>query len=184
MQQLTTIYSSPCIEPFEELITSIGETFTCILTTLGLPELKASDLFCYGVFCKPETYANFTVNADELPNDVIFPSILTSVCSTADERLDYVKKLIDAILCGEEVEVVVNPITDPCTGEIIEEGSTTYVKQEKPDWMVYVEEETTICGQAPSTFLYLKAKNEDYQELGEKLINFLYSPSKLITMLD
>ncbi|MCD8206303.1 MAG: hypothetical protein LUD72_00030 [Bacteroidales bacterium] len=148
--KLTTVYSSPCVEALENLFACLTRDFFC-------EPLELSDVFYYGVFCKPETYANYA-RLVNIPSHVEFPSELTSECSTPAERLEYVKQVLGDIL-RKEIE--------------------------KPEWMLYVEEDVygDLCVVQPSTFLYLEPKNVQYQELGELLIDFLYSPNKLITML-
>ena len=57
---------------------------------------------------------------------------------------------------------------------------------EKPSWMIYVEMEE-VCNeyeQAPSTFLYIEVKDSKYQILADKLINFLYSPNLITTLVN
>ena len=115
---------------------------------------SASDLFYYGVFCRTETYANFR----EWPATADFeiPDELVSVCSTIQSRMSYVDAVIEKIMRGE---------TD------------------RPEWMQYIETETTCGCQAPSTFLRITAKNPQHQCLAKTLIEYLYSPSKIVTML-
>ena len=119
--------------------------------------LKLKDMFYYDVFCKTETYAHYNM-WEEAPVDMIIPSQLTNPCSKPKDRVDYVNNIIELILKGE---------------------------MEKPEWMVFVEMEEykTEYNLSPSTFLYLYAKDEKYKLFGEKLINFLYSPNLLITMI-
>lgn len=149
MRDYTVIYSSPSKEAFEELM---KETLILFKSPLSL-----EDMFYYGVFCKPETYAHFK-HWEEAPIDLEVPHILTNVCSKPYEREQYVKDVIDNVLVGKN----------------------------KPEWMVYVEMEeskTEYC-LAPSTFLYLYAKDDKYKLFGKKLINFLYSPNLLIKMIE
>lgn len=116
---------------------------------------SASDLFYYGVFCHTETYANFT----DWPVDPDFfiPDDLVAVCSTEQSRWDYVEAIIEKILKGEI---------------------------EKPEWMEYVEMNAMCGGQAPSTFLRIIVKNPQHECLAKTLIEFLYSPSKIVTMVE
>lgn len=147
-REYTFIYSSPCIEPLQELINEM-------LLIFNSP-LRIDDIFYYGVFCKPETYANYQ-HWDEAPENLEVPFELTNTCSTSNDRTNYVNNVIKEVLRGEI---------------------------DKPSWMIYVEMEE-VCNeyeQAPSTFLYIEVKDETYKILAEKLINFLYSPNLIITM--
>ena len=145
---LMTVYSSPCISVLKDLV-------TCMSVAFGLPGKTADDLFCYGVFCKDETYANFT----EWPADPSFevPSALTDSCSTESSRSAYVNGVIEGIMCRGD---------------------------ERPAWMTYVEEESSECGAAPSTFLRISAREGRYQCMADLLVDYLYSPNRMITMLD
>ena len=147
-REYTFIYSSPCIEPLQELINEM-------LLIFNSP-LRIDDIFYYGVFCKPETYANYQ-HWDEAPENLEVPFELTNTCSTPNDRTNYVNNVIKEVLRGEI---------------------------DKPSWMIYVEMEE-VCNeyeQAPSTFLYIEVKDETYKILAEKLINFLYSPNLIITL--
>lgn len=120
-------------------------------------EESFDNLFYYGVFCKDITYANFKY-WEEAPIDLDIPFNLTNPCSTQESRLEYVHITMDEVMRGEI---------------------------EKPEWMIHVEMEDT-CNEyemSPSTFLYLTAKDEKYVNLGERLIEFLYSPNLVITMV-
>lgn len=147
-REYTFIYSSPCIEPLQELINEMLLIFNS--------SLRIDDIFYYGVFCKPETYANYQ-HWDEAPESLEVPFELTNTCSTPNDRTNYVNNVIKEVLRGEI---------------------------DKPSWMIYVEMEE-VCNeyeQAPSTFLYIEVKDETYKILAEKLINFLYSPNLIITL--
>lgn len=147
-REYTFIYSSPCIEPLQELINEM-------LLIFNSP-LRIDDIFYYGVFCKPETYANYQ-HWDEAPENLEVPFELTNTCSTSNDRTNYVNNVIKEVLRGEI---------------------------DKPSWMIYVEMEE-VCNeyeQAPSTFLYIEVKDETYKILAEKLINFLYSTNLIITL--
>ena len=147
-REYTFIYSSPCIEPLQDLINEM-------LLIFNSP-LRIDDIFYYGVFCKPETYANYQ-HWDEAPENLEVPFELTNTCSTSNDRTNYVNNVIKEVLRGDI---------------------------DKPSWMIYVEMEE-ICNeyeQAPSTFLYIEVKDETYKILAEKLINFLYSPNLIITL--
>lgn len=144
----TFIYSSPCVEALKALIEELSLLFD--------PTLSIDDMFYYGVFCKEETYANYQ-HWDEAPEKLEIPYELTNICSTPDDRANYVYQVIEDVMMN---------------------GA------DKPDWMIYVEMEET-CNeyeQAPSTFLYLIAKDAKYQVLAEKLIDFLYSPNLMTTL--
>lgn len=150
IRDYTYIYSSGSIDALEELVNEI-------FLLLNSP-LRIKDVFYYGVFCKEDTYANFS-HWDEAPESLEVPGILTNRCSTPYERYDYVKSIMLQVLRGEI---------------------------EKPSWMTYVEMEE-VCGEyemAPSTFLYIEVKDKKYQILADKLINFLYSPNMMMTFVN
>lgn len=121
-----------------------------------IPEFD--DIFYYGVFCKSVTYANFNGWEKAQREGIEVPEILTAMCPTPSEREDFVKRTINEIIKGEI---------------------------EKPEWMEYVEEETvcSCCDAAPSTFLILIPKDEKYQSLADRLLEFLYSPNMMTTEL-
>lgn len=144
---LTTIYSSYSVEVLRDLV-------TCMSVAFGLGGRTIDDLFCYGVFCRDETYANFSSWPEDPDFDI--PCEITDFCSSESSRVAYVHELIDDIMCGDA---------------------------EKPEWMLYVEEESEECGAAPSTFLRLNAREGRYQCLADLLVDFLYSPNKSVTML-
>ena len=151
IRDYTVIYSQPSIEALENLIKDFIGTF-------GLA-VDIHDMFCYGVFCKNITYANYKWIASEMfldESDV--PEILYKHCATPEEKLAYVDDLIDKIMCGEV---------------------------EKPEWMQFIEMDSEVneYGLAPSTFLYIKAKEPQYEALAQRLVEFLYSPNLLITMV-
>lgn len=136
------------MEALEDMIEEFSNVFNLRIT--------ADDIFYYGVFCKPVTYANYS-HWDEAPEDVEVPEILTSDIPKASEKVNYVKLIMDEVMKGEN---------------------------EKPDWMIHVEMEE-ICNnyeQAPSTFLYITPKEDKYDILSQAIVNFLYSPNLLITM--
>ena len=119
----------------------------------NIPSVTPDDLFYYGVFCKDVTYANYKY-WNEAPDRLEIPIQLTGECQTEEERLDYVHTIINDIM----------------TGEI-----------KKPEWMLYVEMEE-VCNDyesAPSTFLYLIAKEGKYETLAKKILDFLYSPNMM-----
>lgn len=138
-----------------EALENLIDTFT---GTFGLP-ITIQDLFYYGVFCKNVTYANHNWDEDEAKDDDLeIPHQLTSACSTPQSRLDYTNSIIKQIMMGEI---------------------------EKPEWMIHIEmtEDANKYGLAPSTFLYIMAKEDKYDKLAQKLIEFLYSPNLLMTMI-
>lgn len=144
----TVINSQPSIEALENLMTEFFDTF-------GLTD-KIEDIFYYGVFLKPQNYANFEFEDCDLC-DFEVPYTLTAECTKYDEKLDYVNGIINKILKKE-------------------------IK--KPEWMKYIEMNMTCnaYGQAPSSFLNIIPKEEKYQKLAERLLEFLYSPNLTITM--
>lgn len=150
MRDYTVVYSSASKQALEELI---NETLLLFNSTLSI-----KDMFYYGIFCKPETYAYYDL-WEHAPSDLEIPFNLINECAKPKEKIDYVNGIINQILQGTI---------------------------EKPEWMFYVEMEdykTELC-LPPSTFLYIYPKEEKYKKLAEKLIQFLYSPNLLITMLN
>lgn len=150
IRDYTVINSQPSIEALENLISDF-------LGTFGIAE-TIDNMFNYGVFCKPENYANFDYDTT-FSNKLNVPLILSSYQSKEDEKIDYVKKIISQVI-RKEID--------------------------KPEWMKYVEM-NSICneyGQPPSTFLYIEAKEEQYSALAQRLIEYLYSPNLNITMVN
>ena len=144
--ELTYVYSSPCISYLRELIQSLDSTFSV--------KDKLDDMFWYGVFCNPETYANYrSYNRCNEP----VPDILMKKHQSTDSKIDYVKTTIEKVIKGET---------------------------EKPEWMFFVEEYEAFNDfeDSPSTFLYLIPKQEKYRKFAEALTNFLYSPNLLMTL--
>lgn len=141
MRAYTYIYSSGTVPFLKELIDEMSLVFNTPVTL--------EDMFYYGVFCRENTYANYS-HWEDVPERIETPYELTNPCSIESERIDYVKKVIKGILYG---------------------------KIDKPQWMLYIEmeDECDIYGNQPSTFLYLFPKENKYAELAKKLINFLYS---------
>lgn len=152
MKTITFIYSSESVEAIKRLFTELRGVFGYTL----IPEFD--DMFYYGVFCKPNTYANFNGWEKAQREGIEVPEILTAMCPTPSEREDFVKRTINEIIKGEI---------------------------EKPEWMQYVEEETVCncCNAAPSTFLTLIPKDEKYRTLADSLLDFLYSPNMMTTEL-
>ena len=150
IRDYTVINSQPSIEALENLMADFFDTF-------GMTE-TIDDLFYYGVFCKPQNYANFKFDISE---DYGFdiPYNITNYQAKQEEKIDYVEKLISQIMRKE-------------------------IK--KPEWMKYVEMNAS-CNeyeQAPSTFLQIIPKESQYETLAQRLIEFLYSPNMVITMVE
>ena len=148
VRDYTVINSQPSIEALEKLISDFCSTFGIVETI--------DDLFYYGVFCKPQNYANFEFDIKENYGFDIPYNIMNY--QATEEKIDYVKKLINQIMKKE--------IT-------------------KPEWMKYVEMNASCneYDQAPSTFLQIIPKENQYETLAQRLIEFLYSPNLTITML-
>ena len=143
-----------------ESVEALKKLFTELRWVFGyttVPELN--DMFYYGVFCKPNTYSNFNGWEKAQREGIEVPEILTAMCPTPSEKEDFVKRIIIEIIRGEI---------------------------EKPEWMKYVEEEMSCscCNAAPSTFLTLIPKDEKYQTLADRLLEFLYSPNMMTTELN
>ena len=149
VRDYTVINSQPSIEAFENLMNDIFGTF-------GVEE-TIDDMFYYGVFCKPQNYANFDFEKEPI-GDMYVPEILTDIHVTESERINYVKMIIRQIM---------------------------HKDIKKPEWMKYVElnENCNEYGQAPSTFLSIEPKSWHYEALAQRLIEFLYSPNLNITMV-
>ena len=153
MTTFTCIYSSECIEPAKRLVDAFLSTFDCA------KGMTFDDMFYYGVFCKPETYANYDdfESLDIEEDDYI--KALVSPCVSESERIEIVQTLIAKIMRKEDI---------------------------KPEWMVQIEA-TTVCGDyemAPSTFLYLECKDPQFQGIADAMIKYLYSPNLMITMVE
>ena len=148
VRDYTVINSQPSIEALEKLISDFFGTFGMVETI--------DDLFYYGVFCKPQNYANFEFDIKENYGFDIPYNIMNY--QATEEKIDYVKKLINQIMRKE--------IT-------------------KPEWMKYVEMNASCneYNQAPSTFLQIIPKEKQYEVLAQRLIEFLYSPNLTITMV-
>lgn len=107
--------------------------------------VSVDDLFYYGVFCAVSQY----VGTPELNKEIsCIPAILTSEYTPYCEKEDYVKSVINSVIKGEI---------------------------SKPDWMIEIEQSDRCGRYSPSTYLMLVPKNEIYENLGNKLIEFLYS---------
>lgn len=148
VRDYTVVNSQPSIEALEKLMSAFFATFGMVETI--------DDLFYYGVFCKPQNYANFEFDIKENYGFDIPYNIMN--CQATEEKIDYVKKLIKQIMRKE--------IT-------------------KPEWMKYVEMNASCneYNQAPSTFLQIIPKEKQYEVLAQRLIEFLYSPNLTITMV-
>lgn len=135
-------------------IISLKEMVNEFIEILSDTNLTIDDMFYYGVFCATITYANHEWSDVVMNSDFEIPEILYAPCATAEEREDFVNQVINEIIKGEN---------------------------EKPEWMTYIEMESDCdeCGHQPSTFLRLVPKEEKYKKLGEKIVNFLYSPNSI-----
>lgn len=153
----------------------MSQVFTCVYSSHSLLKVKElvnyfmseytdtgltfDDMFYAGVFCKRSTYANYD-GWDMLPDSVEEPEPLVSICVTEQERLNYVEEVITAVVKGEIP---------------------------KPEWMIEIEG-TAICDEesamSPSTYLLLVPKSAEHEELGNRLLEFLYSLNILSTLLD
>ena len=125
--------------------------------TFGLTE-TIDDLFYYGVFCKSQNYANYPFDITENYGFEL-PFALTAPCAKDSEKIDFVETIIGQVMRKE-------------------------IK--KPEWMKWVEM-NMVCDefdQPPSTFLRIVAKEPQYEALAQRLIEFLYSPNVLITMVN
>lgn len=145
-KELSYVYSSPCIYYLKELMGQLGPTFSV--------KDKLDDMFWYGVFCNPETYANYR---EYRRCDEPVPPILMNELESVSSKMDFVKGVIERVVRGEEA---------------------------KPGWMFFVEEYKAFneFGDSPSTFLYIVPKDEKYRKFGEALTNFLYSPNLMMTL--
>lgn len=128
-----------------------------MLKTFDEHVLTVDDIFYYGVFCNDGVYATFDWSNPDC-YDFEIPDILTDTCVKMSDKVSFVKTMIERIMWGE---------------------------MEKPEWMIYIEQELSVnkFEQSPSTFLFVSSKDSRFTVLGEKLIEFLYSPNKLTTML-
>lgn len=149
VKDYTVIYSQPSIEALENLVNEFFNLFGIVNTI--------DDLFYYGVFCKPQNYANF-YDAD-CDYDFEIPDIILSDCESESSKIDYVEGVMESIM-KKEIE--------------------------KPEWMKYVElnMDCNEYGQAPSTFLNIIPKTKRYTKLAQRLIEFLYSPNMVISMVE
>ena len=128
------------------------DLFEELKNTFSITE-NIDDMFYFGIFCNAETYANYK-DYDSIENA---PDVLTRPCQSHETRMDYVKCVMDMVIKKE---------------------------MQRPEWMIEVEEKAVFnkYGDQPSTFLYLIPKEERYAKLVEKLIEFLYSPTLMITL--
>lgn len=119
-----------------------------MLSVFGITDMVIEDMFHYGVFCKAETYAGFQDWESAINSGIEVPTELYGGCNSFDSKVSYVNQLIS---------------------DILENGN------DKPDWMIYVEENEKCNGLMPSTFLVLQPVEEYFDDLGKKIIDFLYS---------
>lgn len=129
-----------------------------ILDLKGEHVLRVNDIFDYGVFCTTGTYT-FYPWCREGEYDFEIPEVLTSECTPIKEKEYFVNSVIEEVMEG---------------------------KREKPEWMLYVEEEKScnLFDDEPSNFLRIKTNYLEYMDLAEDLIAFLYSPSKITKMMN
>lgn len=149
VKDYTVINSQPSKEALELLVSNIINVF-------GFTE-TIDEMFYYGVFMKPQNYANYEFDL-RLSYDFAIPPILISEFSPQNEKIDFVKQIINGVMKRDF---------------------------SKPEWMKYIEM-NMVCDefcQTPSTFLQIEAKEDKYKSLAENLINFLYSPNLTITMV-
>lgn len=145
MEKISVIYSQPSIAEVKKLI----NTF---LFTFKIYDLDANDMFYFGVFCAPETYANYPWYIFQNASNFEIPEELSAPCSNSESRIEYVKVIMNDIIKN---------------------------KLPKPEWMLFIENITdSFCGVQSSNFLYLLPKKEEYKNIGEQLIEFLYSPNR------
>lgn len=124
------------------------EMVNAFLRTFGVIDTIPDDIFFHGVFCKEITYAGFEGWEDAINDGVEVPSELYGGCNSESSKVIYVNEVIQDILVN---------------------GT------KKPDWMTYVEENYLCEGLPPSTYLYIIAAEEYYENLATKIIDFLYS---------
>lgn len=144
---MSMIYSQPALRKVKVLI----NTF---LFNFKIYNLDADDMFYFGIFCAPQTYANYKWDLIyDKNNDFDIPHELYASCSTPESRLDFVNTTI--------IEVLTNKIV-------------------KPDWMKFIENESScgVCFNQPSNFLRIEPKKEEYRTIAKALIDFLYSPNR------
>lgn len=149
IRDYTVINSQPSIEAFENLMADFFGTF-------GMTE-TIDDMFYYGVFCKPQNYANYHFDITENYGFEL-PPVIVSECGKESEKIDYVKRIMNQVMRKE-------------------------IK--KPEWMKFIEM-NLVCDeydQPPSTFLQIVPKEPQYEALAQRLIEFLYSPNLTITMV-
>ena len=119
-----------------------------MLSVFGITDMIIEDMFHYGVFCKAETYAGFQGWESAINSGIEVPTELYGGCNSFDSKVSYVNQLIS---------------------DILENG------KDKPDWMIYVEENEKCNGLMPSTFLVLLPVEEYFGDMCRKIIDFLYS---------
>lgn len=129
-----------------------------ILDLKGEHVMRVDDIFDYGVFCTTGTYTFYKWDEED-GYDFDIPEVLLSECTPIKEKEYFVNSLIAEIMEGTK---------------------------EKPEWMIYIEEEKS-CNKfddEPSNFLRVKTKYVEYMELADVLLEFLYSPTKITTMMN
>lgn len=153
MDKCVKDYTTINSQPCIEALKNLIKDF---LGTFGIDD-DVDNMFYYGVFCKPQNYVNFDYDTT-FSNKLMVPKMLSDRTINYNDRMKYVEVIINRILIGE---------------------------MEKPEWMKYVEMnmECTEYALPPSTFLYLRAKQPQYKALEQRIIEFLYSPNMLMTMV-
>lgn len=124
------------------------EMVNTFLKTFGFIDMIPDDIFFHGVFCKDITYVGFEGWEDAINEGVEVPSELYGGCNSESSKLIYVNSVIEDILMN---------------------GTR------KPQWMRYVEENYLCDGLPPSTYLYVIPAEEQYRDLANWIIEFLYS---------
>ena len=119
-----------------------------MLSVFGITDMVIEDMFHYGVFCKAETYAGFQDWESAINSGIEVPTELYGGCNSFDGKVTYINQVIS---------------------DILENGT------EKPEWMIYVEENEKCNGLMPSTFLTLLPVEEYFDDLGKKILEFMYS---------
>jgi hypothetical protein len=148
---MTTTFSKIKLHSSVDLITNSS---TVIFTYSGGSLSAVKDLVneMLKVFGKTETFDDifyadvFCEDLDTYLEDDLYSNFIEE---NENEAVSDIKVLVDDILTG---------------------------KVERPKWMDEVEEEESRCDYfTPETALYLKAKDEKYNELANKLLKYLNS---------
>lgn len=89
-EELTYVYSSPCISYLRELIEAFNTTF--------YSKIDLDEMFWYGVVCNVETYAYYK-HYDRCSNYV--PNVLMDETVSLSEKYQYVKEMITLVIKKE-----------------------------------------------------------------------------------